>query len=78
MVNGPSGAGNSSLLAALAVQSSLRRVLFDEPVVERIDQGYVIWRDQAPTLHRGFLDAIAALARAGNLVADLRQAIRRR
>jgi chloramphenicol 3-O-phosphotransferase len=69
VVNGPSGAGKSSLLGALAEQSSLPWVLFDEPVVGHVEQTYLIWRDQAPLLHRGFLDAIAAVARRGNLVA---------
>jgi len=69
VVNGPSGSGKSSLLTALADCSGGRPwVLFDEPVMGAVDQGYLIWRDRAPVLHRGFLDAIAALARRGNLV----------
>ena len=42
--------------------------MFDEPVMGSVDQPYLIWRERAPRLHRGFLEAIAALARQGNLV----------
>ena len=69
VVNGPSGAGKSSLLRAIADASDLPRVLFDEPVMGVVDQPYLVWRDRAPQLHRGFLDAMAALARRGNVVA---------
>lgn len=68
VVNGPSGSGKSSVLAAIAANSSLPWVIFDEPVIGTVDQPYLIWRDRAPGMHRGFLDAIAALARRGNLV----------
>jgi chloramphenicol 3-O-phosphotransferase len=33
-----------------------------------VQPGYLIWRDSAPALHRGYLAAIAALAGAGNHV----------
>ena len=69
VVNGPSGAGKSSLLQAIADESDLPWVLFDEPVMGVVDQPYLVWRDRAPQLHRGFLDAIAALARRSNVVA---------
>lgn len=69
VINGPSGAGKSTLLNALRVQSPDPWVVFDEPICGVVDQGYLIWRDRAPVLHRGFVDAIAALARAGNHVA---------
>jgi chloramphenicol 3-O-phosphotransferase len=69
VVNGPSGAGRSTVLGALAASSNRGWVLFDEPVMGAVDQAYLIWRDRAPQLHRGFLDAMAALARAGNRVA---------
>jgi chloramphenicol 3-O-phosphotransferase len=69
VVNGPSGSGKSSVLTAIAANSSLPWVIFDEPVIGTVDQPYLIWRDRAPVLHRGFLDALAALARRGNLVA---------
>jgi chloramphenicol 3-O-phosphotransferase len=45
-------------------------VIFDEPEhIGTVQTEFLIWRDRAPTLHRGYLDAIAALARAGNRVA---------
>ena len=69
VLNGASGSGKTSLLEAIAEVSDLPWVLFDEPVAGAVDQGYLIWRDRAPVLHRGFLDAIAALAGRGNLVA---------
>jgi chloramphenicol 3-O-phosphotransferase len=69
LVNGPSGSGKSSLLTAIAAASDAPWVLFDEPVIGAVRQEYLIWRDRAPSLHVGFLDAIAALARRGNLVA---------
>jgi chloramphenicol 3-O-phosphotransferase len=69
VVNGPSGAGKSSVLAALADMSNRGWVLFDEPVMGAVDQSYLVWRDRAPRLHRGFLVAMAALARSGNRVA---------
>jgi chloramphenicol 3-O-phosphotransferase len=68
VVNGPSGSGKSTLLMALVDHSPLPWVVFDEPAIGLVDQAYLIWRDRAPQLHRGFLDAIAALARRGNLV----------
>ena len=69
VVNGPSGAGKSCVLAALEHASVQPWVLFDEPVMGVVDQPHLIWRDRAPQLHRGFLDAMAALARSGNRVA---------
>ena len=69
IVNGPSGSGKSSVLEQIAARSRQPWVIFDEPVVGSVDQGYLIWRDRADVLHRGFIDAIAALARRGNLVA---------
>ena len=69
IVNGASGAGKSWLLDALQRQSQFPWVVFDEPVLGSVNQSYLIWRDQAGVLHRGFLEGIAALARAGNLVA---------
>jgi len=69
VVNGPSGAGKSSVLAALAEASELPWIIFDEPVLGAVRQPYLIWRDRAPVLHQGFVAAIAALAREGNVVA---------
>ena len=69
IVNGPSGSGKSSVLEQIAVRSPHPWVIFDEPVMGSVDQGYLIWRDRAEVLHRGFIAGIAALARRGNLVA---------
>ena len=69
IVNGASGAGKSSLLDALQRESHLPWVVFDEPVLGSVNESYLIWRDQAEVLHRGFLEGIAALVRSGNVVA---------
>jgi len=70
IINGPSGAGKSTLMHALQQIADTPFVVFDEPEhVGTVQPGYLIWRDRAPALHRGYLDAIAALARAGNHVA---------
>jgi chloramphenicol 3-O-phosphotransferase len=57
------------VLSAIAAASEVPWVVFDEPVLGAVDDRYLIWRDQAPGLHRGFLAAIGALSRTGNLVA---------
>ncbi len=70
LVNGPSGAGKSTLMRAMQEIANDPFVVFDEPEhIGTVQPGYLIWRDRAPALHRGYLDAIAALARAGNQVA---------
>lgn len=70
LINGPSGAGKSTILRALQQVAAVPFVIFDEPEhVGTVQPEYLIWRDRAPALHRGYLDAIAALARAGNHVA---------
>ena len=70
VVNGPSGAGKSTLMQALQQIAAFPLVILDEPEhIGTVQAGYLIWRDQAPTLHRGYLLAIASLARAGNYVA---------
>jgi chloramphenicol 3-O-phosphotransferase len=68
IVNGPSSSGKSTLLAELAALDGAPWVVFDEPMFGVVDVEYLIWRDRAEALHRGFLDGIAALARAGNCV----------
>ena len=68
IVNGASGAGKSVLLQAIRQLSAAPWVVFDEPVLGAVDDGYLIWREQADVLHRGFLEGIAALARTGNLI----------
>ena len=47
----------------------MNRIVFDEPFFGDVAREYLIWWQQAEGLHRGYVDAIAALARAGNLVA---------
>ncbi len=70
VVNGPSGAGKSTLMRALQSVATFPLVLLDEPEhIGTVQPGYLIWRDSAPSLHRGYLAAIAALARTGNHVA---------
>jgi chloramphenicol 3-O-phosphotransferase len=70
VINGPSGAGKSTLMLALQQIATFPLVIFDEPEhIGSVQQGYLIWRDCAPALHIGYLHAIAALARAGNVVA---------
>jgi chloramphenicol 3-O phosphotransferase len=69
VVNGPSSAGKSTLLAELQAQSEVPWVVFDEPFLGSVKQEYLIWRDRGDVLHRGFVEGIAALARAGNCVA---------
>ncbi len=68
IVNGPSGAGKSVLLQAIRRLSIAPWVVFDEPVLGAVDDGFLIWREQAEVLHQGFLEGMAALARIGNLV----------
>jgi chloramphenicol 3-O-phosphotransferase len=70
IVNGPSGAGKSTLMLAMQQIAAVPLVIFDEPEhIGAVKQEYLIWRDRAPTLHTGYLRAIASLARAGNIVA---------
>jgi chloramphenicol 3-O-phosphotransferase len=69
VINGPSGAGKSTLMRALQQIATFPLVIFDEPEhIGTVQHEYLIWRDRAPTLHRGFLEAIATLARADNVV----------
>jgi chloramphenicol 3-O-phosphotransferase len=70
LINGPSGDGKSTLMRAMQQIADGPFVIFDEPEhVGTVQPEYLIWRDRAPALHRGYLDAIAALAGAGNDVA---------
>jgi len=69
VVNGPSGAGKSTLMLSLQSIAPFPLVVLDEPEqIGTVQPGYLIWRDSAPSLHRGYLAAIGALARAGNHV----------
>lgn len=70
VINGPSGAGKSTLMRSMQQIAEAPFVVFDEPEhIGTVQSEYLIWRDRAPSLHLGYLDAIAALARAGNFVA---------
>ncbi|MDP2289788.1 MAG: hypothetical protein Q8M22_01280 [Actinomycetota bacterium] len=69
VVNGPSSAGKSSVLREVRAHSAIPWVVFDEPMFGLVDVEYLIWRDRAEVLHRGFLDGMGALALAGNCVA---------
>src|SRR6185369_5792309 len=64
VINGPSSSGKSALLAAIAEHSTDPWVAFDEPFFGTVAVERLIWRDDAPTLHRGFLDGIGSLARS--------------
>jgi chloramphenicol 3-O-phosphotransferase len=69
VVNGPSGAGKSTLLHALQQIATVPIVVLDEPEhIGTVQPAYLVWRDRAPMLHRGYLQAIGALARCGNYV----------
>ena len=69
VVNGPSGAGKSTLMHELQGAAPFPLVVLDEPEqIGTAQPGYLIWRDTAPALHRGYLAAIRALASAGNHV----------
>lgn len=70
VVNGPSGAGKSTLMRAMQSVATFPLVVLDEPEqIGTVQPGYLIWRDRAPSLHSGYLAAVATLARAGNHVA---------
>lgn len=71
VVNGPSSSGKSTLLQALQrADPTTPWVLFDEPEhVGTVATEFLIWAERAPNLHRGYLEAIAAITRAGNSVA---------
>ena len=58
------------LMGAMQQIAGVPFVIFDEPEhIGTVQPEYRIWRDRAPALHRGYLDAIASLAHAGNHVA---------
>lgn len=69
IINGPSSSGKSTVLHAIRSASRVPWVVFDEPMFGTVDFEYLIWREAAEVLHRGFVEGIAALARAGNCVA---------
>lgn len=68
IVNGPSSAGKSAVMSAVLEASSTPWVMFDELFFGRVAMPFLIWGDAAPTLRRGFIAGIQALAAAGNQV----------
>lgn len=68
IVNGPSSAGKSTVMAAVLQASSAPWVMFDELFFGTVAMPFLIWGDAAPTLRRGFIAGIQALAAAGNQV----------
>ena len=69
IINGPSSSGKSTVLHAIRSACAVPWVVFDEPMFGTVNVEYLIWRETAEVLHRGFVEGIAALARAGNCVA---------
>ena len=62
-------AGKSTLILALQSVATFPLVVLDEPEqIGMVQPGYLIWRDRAPSLHRGYLAAIATIVRSGNYV----------
>lgn len=68
ILNGPSSAGKSTLMQQLQADATTPWVMFDELSFGSVPSGYLIWRDTAGPLRRGFLAGIAALAAEGNQV----------
>lgn len=68
IVNGPSSAGKSTVMAAVVAGAPTPWVMFDEIFFGSVPTPFLVWPDRAPTLRPGFIDGIAALARAGNQV----------
>lgn len=68
VVNGLSSAGKSSVIRAVVEGSDAQWVGFDEPFFGHVRPEVLIWPEQAPTVWRGFLAGISALAAEGNRV----------
>lgn len=68
VVNGLSSAGKSSVVRAVVEGSAEPWVGFDEPFLGVVRPEVLIWPEQAPTVWRGFLAGISALAAEGNRV----------
>lgn len=68
VVNGLSSAGKSSVIRAVVEGSEDQWVGFDEPFFGHVRPEVLIWPEQAPTVWRGFLAGILALAAEGNRV----------
>lgn len=68
IVNGPSSVGKSTVMDAVLDAASSPWVKFDELSFGVVASRFLIWRDRSPTLPRGFLAGITALALEGNQV----------
>ena len=68
IVNGPSSAGKSTTMAAVLRRASTPWVAFDELSFGAVDLRFLVWPERSPTLRRGFVAGMAALAAAGNQV----------
>lgn len=68
VLNGPSSSGKSSVMRAIVDRGADPWIAFDELFFGHLRLGYAIWPEVAPTVRSGFLDGIAALASAGNVV----------
>lgn len=68
IVNGPSSVGKTETMAAVVRRATTPWVAFDELFFGDVPTPYLVWPETAPTLKAGFVDGIAALARAGNQV----------
>ncbi|HVM06886.1 MAG TPA: hypothetical protein VM345_00355 [Acidimicrobiales bacterium] len=68
IITGPSSAGKTTVMRAVVDTALTPWVMFDELFFGTVAWPFLIWPDQSPTLRRGFIAGIAALASAGNQV----------
>jgi chloramphenicol 3-O phosphotransferase len=66
VLNGPSSAGKSALMAAFADAAETPWACFDEPILGRLPTKFLAWLESAGPVTEGFLAALASAARAGN------------
>lgn len=68
IVDGPSSAGKSSVMAAVVGRAHTPWVMFDDLGFGTTKMPFLIWPEAAPTLQSGFVAGITAFAAAGNQV----------
>lgn len=68
IVNGPSSVGKSTTMSAVLRHATTPWVVFDELSFGTVAMPFLIWPETAPSLGRGFVAGIVALAAAGNQV----------
>lgn len=68
ILNGPSSVGKSTIMGAVVRQATTPWVAFDELSFGTVALPFLIWPETTPSLRRGFVAGIAALAAAGNQV----------